>query len=415
MGQGGGMMNTMTPQTLVGTVISVDDLTVTLDTATLGQVTLPLQHGHTAPANPIAFAPGDAVTAEVMLMAGSITNQRSEETLHLRDPNGRPLWAGRGMMMRPDMMVMAQNWPMIPHEWLLLTGTVTVASDASLTVETVAWAEQAFWLGRPGFAANQNITFTAGDAVTVETMLVPVRLTNDTSGDSLDLETGPGHQRGGAGMPPPTVAPTAESEAQPAASPTQAGQAAVAPDEDTIATALSLYATNCAACHGAAGEGNSLGPALNDPVLRDERTAEALTLSITAGVSGTLMVPWADTLSDAEIAALVTLIQHWDAISATAEVADAPAYVASTDPDIIAAGANLYGITCANCHGEQGQGTAIAPAFNTPEYLATTNDPALRLIIAQGVPGTMMPAWGRRLSTDEIHRLVSFMRSWEAE
>ncbi|NJN98084.1 MAG: hypothetical protein HC875_30380 [Anaerolineales bacterium] len=50
----------------------------------------------------ITFNPGDAVTVlgfdspNGPFQAGEITNNTSGATLYLRDPNGRPLWAGQG-------------------------------------------------------------------------------------------------------------------------------------------------------------------------------------------------------------------------------------------------------------------------------------------------------------------------------
>ena len=52
--------------------------------------------------------------------------------------------------------------------------------------------------------------------------------------------------------------------------------------------------------------------------------------------------------------------------------------------------AELYGQSCAGCHGTDGRLGAARP-LNDPVYLALVPQDRLRVIIAQGVPGTAMP------------------------
>lgn len=56
----------------------------------------------------------------------------------------------------------------------------------------------------------------------------------------------------------------------------------------------------------------------------------------------------------------------------------------------------LYGRSCAGCHGGNGQMGAARP-LRDPLYLALVRRDTLRQIIAQGVPGTTMPAFSERL------------------
>src|SRR5215510_11273366 len=56
----------------------------------------------------------------------------------------------------------------------------------------------------------------------------------------------------------------------------------------------------------------------------------------------------------------------------------------------------LYGRFCAGCHGDDGQLGAARP-LRDPLYLALVRQDTLRQIIAQGVPGTTMPAFAERL------------------
>src|SRR6478609_11313964 len=54
----------------------------------------------------------------------------------------------------------------------------------------------------------------------------------------------------------------------------------------------------------------------------------------------------------------------------------------------------LYAQNCAACHGAEGRGGA-AIALANPVYLAIADDASIRKVIAQGVPGTAMPAFAQ--------------------
>jgi cytochrome c oxidase cbb3-type subunit III len=61
-------------------------------------------------------------------------------------------------------------------------------------------------------------------------------------------------------------------------------------------------------------------------------------------------------------------------------------------PSEVTAFTALYGQYCAGCHGADG-GLGAARPLNDPVYLALIPQERLRNIIAQGVPGTAMPAF----------------------
>ena len=54
----------------------------------------------------------------------------------------------------------------------------------------------------------------------------------------------------------------------------------------------------------------------------------------------------------------------------------------------------LYAQNCAGCHGAQGRGGA-AIALANPVYLAIIDETTVRNIVANGVRGTSMPAFGQ--------------------
>ena len=74
----------------------------------------------------------------------------------------------------------------------------------------------------------------------------------------------------------------------------------------------------------------------------------------------------------------------------------------------------LYGHSCAGCHGGDGQLGAARP-LRDPLYLALLRPDTLRQIIAQGVPGTTMPAFSERsgggLTDKQIDILIDGMQT----
>ncbi len=187
---------------------------------------------------------------------------------------------------------------------------------------------------------------------------------------------------------------------------------ATLPDGDVLAQGLTVYAENCTACHGS-GAGTLIAPPLDSADLR-AHPAEELERIIRNGVPGTLMTAWEGQLSDQEIAAVLTLLYRWPEVMASgiafpeAEMNDFP-----STPQMIAEGQQLFNIACKACHGVDGYGTPMAPALNNQLFLTETPDAAIYQIIAGGVSGTLMPAWGSRLSDYELQTLVAYLRSLE--
>ena len=74
----------------------------------------------------------------------------------------------------------------------------------------------------------------------------------------------------------------------------------------------------------------------------------------------------------------------------------------------------LYSENCAACHGAEGRGGA-ALALANPVYLAVADDISIRKVIANGVPGTAMPAFaasaGGLLTDAQIDVLTKDIRS----
>ncbi len=86
-------------------------------------------------------------------------------------------------------------------------------------------------------------------------------------------------------------------------------------------------------------------------------------------------------------------------------------------PDSITSFSVLYKQNCAGCHGTDGQNGAALDLAN-PVYQAWVDDATLRKIIAEGEPGTQMPAFGHQaggfLTDEQIEFIVRGMRSsWQ--
>lgn len=139
---------------------------------------------------------------------------------------------------------------------------------------------------------------------------------------------------------------------------------------------IELYVTNCATCHGAAGEGIGQMPALNRSALA-EADADMLFRAIARATHGTAMASWhveeGGILTDYQLKELVALIQHtdWAVVERVAAVRGfmepvQPAveygmtYLETENTDDPhqcvkcheepAVHADLFGINCARCH-----------------------------------------------------------------
>lgn len=78
---------------------------------------------------------------------------------------------------------------------------------------------------------------------------------------------------------------------------------------------------------------------------------------------------------------------------------------------------SLYGQNCAACHGTAGE-NGPATDLADPEYEALVDDATLRKVIANGMQGTLMPAFARSaggtLTDKQIDALVAGMRKeWQ--
>lgn len=73
-------------------------------------------------------------------------------------------------------------------------------------------------------------------------------------------------------------------------------------------------------------------------------------------------------------------------------------------------GALVFATNCAACHGDDAAGGAVGPTLVSAEVKAKTDEYYLQ-VISDGIAGTVMPAWGERLSAQNIKDTIAFLRS----
>jgi mono/diheme cytochrome c family protein len=103
----------------------------------------------------------------------------------------------------------------------------------------------------------------------------------------------------------------------------------------------------------------------------------------------------------------------------TAEPGPTPAGTAAAPAGGAAAGdaqqgAALFAKNCVACHGEGGQGGGIGPKLVGDKFVQAGPDSAIYNTIANGRPGTAMPAWSKAnppLSDQQINDLVAYVKS----
>ena len=185
------------------------------------------------------------------------------------------------------------------------------------------------------------------------------------------------------------------------------------PDGETLSSGLLIYAENCSACHGSNAAGSVIAPALDTAELRTT-PREDLEQVVSSGVPGTLMAGWQNILAPEQISSVIDLIYRWpEIVQSGIEFPETQLKQISTSPEMIDDGQQLFNIACKSCHGAEAYGSPMAPALNNQLFLTETPDAAIYQIIAAGVPDTLMPAWGNRLTDYDLQSLVAYLRSFE--
>lgn len=190
----------------------------------------------------------------------------------------------------------------------------------------------------------------------------------------------------------------------------------LAPDE--VTDFRTLYAENCAGCHGSEGRGGA-AIALADPVYLAIADDASIRKVVANGAKGTSMPAFAQSaggmLTNKQIDLLTSEMRtRWSRPEILKEV-HPPAY-ASNSVGTVRQGEVAYGIYCASCHGTQGQGGPKGSAITNDSFLALVSDQALRTIVITGRPELGVPDWrgnlpGKPMSDQEITDVVAWLAS----
>lgn len=155
---------------------------------------------------------------------------------------------------------------------------------------------------------------------------------------------------------------------------------------------VTLYHQNCAACHGANGQG---GPAIDLANPEYQALVDDATLRnwISNGMPGTEMAAFAQSaggmLTDAQVDALIAGMRHgWSRPNAFAGTT-LPPYAQDANGNS-AHGRQVYTARCASCHQSLHQKVA-SQDITSPDYLALVSDQALRSIVIAGRPDIGQP------------------------
>ncbi len=204
------------------------------------------------------------------------------------------------------------------------------------------------------------------------------------------------------------------------------------PRPDEVRDFKTLYAENCAGCHGENGRNGAALP-LNNPAYL-AIAGEANLRKVTAdGVKGTLMPAFAQSaggmLTEQQVEVLAKgMLSTWGKPAEFAGVM-LPAY-ADPAPGNATNGEKVFVAACARCHGADGTGVKVAegqavPAGATKDTildasaLALVSDQELRSLILGGRPDENVPDWrtyltgpgARALSSQEVNDVVAWIAS----
>jgi cytochrome c oxidase cbb3-type subunit 3 len=196
----------------------------------------------------------------------------------------------------------------------------------------------------------------------------------------------------------------------------QKGSETLAPNE--VMEFGTLYATNCAGCHGAEGRGGA-AIALADPVYLGIADDAAIRKVIANGVHGTSMPAFAESaggmLTDKQIDAITSGMRSGWGRQGVLDGANPPSYTAKSQGNA-QQGEVAYGKYCASCHGPSGQGGPKGSAVTNDSFLALVSDQGLRTIVIAGRPELGAPDWrgnlpGQPMSEQEITDVVAWLTS----
>ena len=195
-----------------------------------------------------------------------------------------------------------------------------------------------------------------------------------------------------------------------------AGSEVLAPKE--VLEFGTLYAENCAGCHGTDGRGGA-AIALANPVYLAIVDDAGIRKIITNGVPGTAMPAFAVSaggmLTNAQIDVITKEIRSRWSQRGILDAVNAPSYAPKSTGDA-QRGEAAYKTFCESCHGPGGGGGPKGSAITDDSFLALVSDQGLRTIVITGRPELGAPDWredvpGKPMSDQEITDVVAWLAS----
>ena len=181
----------------------------------------------------------------------------------------------------------------------------------------------------------------------------------------------------------------------------------------------SLYAENCAFCHGTFGEGGQ-NPARADDIIAPISSLEYLNVRdnttlyniIAQGQPNFGMSPFGSEyggpLSEEQIDSIISFMRSWEANPPV----ELPPEVQPLQ-DVNLSGQEIYDTICTQCH--RPDGTANAPLLSDNDFQENTSDQDIFDSIKNGHLATPMIAFSGLLTDDQIQELIEIIRQLEPE
>jgi cytochrome c oxidase cbb3-type subunit III len=200
--------------------------------------------------------------------------------------------------------------------------------------------------------------------------------------------------------------------------PGRPGKVSEEPAPNEVSDFNTLYAKNCAGCHGTEGRGGA-AIALADPVYLAIVDESSMRKVIANGVHGTSMPAFAQSaggmLTDNQTDVIASGIRSRWSRPGILNGANVPSYAAKSPGDV-QDGEATYRIYCSSCHGPQGQAGAKGSAITNDSFLALVSDQGLRTLVIAGRPELGAPDWrgnvpGKPMSDQEITDVVAWLTS----
>ena len=194
------------------------------------------------------------------------------------------------------------------------------------------------------------------------------------------------------------------------------GSEVLAPKE--ILEFNTLYAENCAGCHGADGRGGA-AIALANPVYLAIADDVSIRKVIANGVHGTAMPAFAEKaggmLTDTQIDVIAKEIRSRWSQQRILDATTAPSYAAKSAGDA-QRGEVAYKTYCESCHGPEGKGGGKGSAITDDSFLALVSDQGLRTVVIAGRPELGAPDWrgnvqGKPMSDQEVTDVIAWLAS----